>query len=385
MCLSCDPHRVISRSSIAMANDDAASGRIYIRDLPETGADYEGWRFTLQSQILLVAPDPVAAMAYMRELDDESVSFGDLASTLSTDMNKTDVNVFAAVVAACQKGKKGPEILKLTQSRAHFGCGRQAVRIVDQRHLHESTHLATEANTKIQELSCSGLAELDSYMASFSLCRHQVGSGEHKLTNAGGIALLKRKLKDIKQLDATFAVFNAGNSVDLDALICAINGVIAHHSEEIEKRKAKKAAAAAKTAAAIAAGGKTTATKQTSSAMNFGIRRPQSAEHAAAIITSNRRRVLNIWGERAMYPKCRIRIIHTQFVKRPSQMWRKPHISSVYHLCLTFGFNVMLKIQNIVGMQPAITHHDAKPPSRSELFMFLCQVIACRSKWAKIG
>ncbi|CAE7036585.1 unnamed protein product [Symbiodinium sp. CCMP2592] len=239
-----------------MATDDATSGRIYIKDLPETGSDYEGWRFSLKSQILRVAPDPVAAMAYIRELDDESVSFGDLASNLSVDVNKTDVNVFAAVVAACQKGKKGPEILKLIQSRAQFGCGRQAVRIVDQRHLHESTHLATEANTKIQELSCSGLSELDSYMASFSLYRHQMGSGEHKLTNAGGIALLKRKLKDIKETDATSAVFNASNSVDLDALIYAINGLVAHHSEEIERRKAQKKAAAAKVAAATAAGGK---------------------------------------------------------------------------------------------------------------------------------
>ena len=240
----------------AMATDDATSGRIYIKDLPETGSDYEGWRFTLKSQILRVAPDPVAAMVYIRELDDESVSFGDLASNLSVNMNKTDVNVFAAVVAACQKGKKGPEILKLIQSRAQFGCGRQAVRIVDQRHLHESTHLATEANIKIQELSCSGLSELDSYMASFSLYRHQMGSGEHRLTNAGGIALLKRKLKDIKELDATFAVFNASNSVDLDAWIYAVNGVIAHQSEEIERRKTPKKAAAAKVAAATAAGGK---------------------------------------------------------------------------------------------------------------------------------
>ena len=81
-------------------------------------------------------------------------------------------------------------------------------------------------------------------------------SGEHRLTNAGGIALLKRKLKDIKELDATLAVFNASNSVDLDALIYAGNGVIAHHSEEIERRKTQKKAAAAKVAAATAAGGK---------------------------------------------------------------------------------------------------------------------------------
>ena len=115
---------------------------------------------------------------------------------------------------------------------------------------------ASEANIKIQELSCSGLSELDSYMASFSLYRHQIGSGEHRLTNAGGIAFLKRKLKDIKELDATFAVFNASNSVHLDALIYAVNGVIAHQSEEIERRKTQKKAAAAKVAAATAAGGK---------------------------------------------------------------------------------------------------------------------------------
>ena len=77
----------------AMATVDATSGRIYIKDLPETGSDSEGWRFTLKSQNLRVAPDPVAAMAYIREPDDEAVSFGDLASNFfQTCMNKTDVN-----------------------------------------------------------------------------------------------------------------------------------------------------------------------------------------------------------------------------------------------------------------------------------------------------
>ena len=67
---------------------------------------------------------------------------------------------------------------------------------------------------EIHEPSCFGLAELDSYMASFSLYRHHM-SGEHKLANAGGII--------------------------------AINGAIARHSEDIENaRLEKKAAAAAK-------------------------------------------------------------------------------------------------------------------------------------------
>ena len=41
------------------------------------------------------------------------------------------------LVFRCQNGKTGPEIPKLIQSRAQFGCGRQAVSIVDQRHLHD--------------------------------------------------------------------------------------------------------------------------------------------------------------------------------------------------------------------------------------------------------
>ena len=88
------------------------------------------------------------------------------------------------------EGQERPKIVKLVQPRAQFkfSCGREAVRIVDQRHSHESTHLATEANTKVQELSRFGLSELDSYRASLFctfLYRHRIGSGEHRLTNAG--------------------------------------------------------------------------------------------------------------------------------------------------------------------------------------------------------
>ena len=119
-----------------------------------------------------VAPDPLAAMAYIRELDDEAVSFGDVASNMSVDMNNKRRECFRSGGCRMSEGQErtGPEILKLIQSR---------VRIVDPRHLHESTHFATEANTKIQELSCSGLSELDSYMASSSLFRHQMGLIAH--------------------------------------------------------------------------------------------------------------------------------------------------------------------------------------------------------------
>ena len=72
-------------------------------------------------------------------------------------MKCVDVSLFAAIVSACQKGIKAAEHLKMIQVRAAFGCGRQALRVLDERHKHKSTHLATKANSKIQKLTCAGL------------------------------------------------------------------------------------------------------------------------------------------------------------------------------------------------------------------------------------
>ena len=65
-----------------------------------------------------------------------------------------------------KKTSKAAEHLKTIQARAAFGCGRQRLRVLDERHKHESTHSATKAD----------------FMASFRLCRHQMGAGKHKLT-----------------------------------------------------------------------------------------------------------------------------------------------------------------------------------------------------------
>ena len=227
-------------------------GRIYIKDLPEDHSDYDAWRYTLCAQVLRAAPDPVQAMHYLRELDDENVASTDLPALLDVSMNRVDVSLFAAIVGACQKGHKAIDHLKMIQSRAAFGCGRQALRVLDERHKHEGTHMATKANSEIQKLTCAGLEDLGPFLASFQLYRHQMGTGEHKLTNAMGISLLKDKLRGVNELKATFALWSAGNSTDLDALLQAIESLQAEYLDEIERRNARKAVKAA--AAAQAAG-----------------------------------------------------------------------------------------------------------------------------------
>ena len=136
-------------------------------------------------------------------------------------------------------------------------CPRAALRSRDgfERHKHESTHLATKANSEIQKLTCAGLEDLGHFMRCFRLYRHQMGMGEHKLTNAMGISLLKDKLRGLNELKATFALWAAGSSTDLNGLIQAIESIQAEYLDEIEKRNNRKAERAAARCIAAAAKG----------------------------------------------------------------------------------------------------------------------------------
>ena len=68
--------------------------------------------------------------------------------------------------------------------------------------------------------------------------------------------MLKEKLRHVSELKATFAMWNASGSNDLDALIRAIDGILSEYKDEMAKRKDRKKAAAAKASATMAAAGK---------------------------------------------------------------------------------------------------------------------------------
>ena len=79
--------------------------RMYIKNLPDDHSDYGAWRCTLCAQMLRAAPDPLQIMRFLRDLDDENVSFADHLGLLDKSMNRVDVSMFAAVRAACLKKK----------------------------------------------------------------------------------------------------------------------------------------------------------------------------------------------------------------------------------------------------------------------------------------
>lgn len=110
-----------------------------------------------------------------------------------------------------------------------------------------------KTNSEIQKFTCAGLEDLGPFLTSFHLFKHQMGTGEHKLTNAMGISLLKDKLSGINELKAAFALWTAGKSTDLDTLLQAIEGLQAEYLEEIEGRNARKVRKAAAVAQANSA------------------------------------------------------------------------------------------------------------------------------------
>ena len=73
------------------------------------------WRYTLWAQVSRAAPDPVQAMHYLRELDDENIVSADLPGRLDVTMNRVDVSLFAAIVGVCQTGHKAIDHLKMIQ------------------------------------------------------------------------------------------------------------------------------------------------------------------------------------------------------------------------------------------------------------------------------
>ena len=134
-----------------------------MQPLPEASSEYDRWRFSVKASILAAAPDPILALVYLTELDDPIYSMDDLARGLAVEMTKTDVRLFAAVVGAC-KGIDGSKTVSKIQSQARFGCGRQALRVIDTIFRHEAEHLAVKATAQIANLECRDMNGLENYL-----------------------------------------------------------------------------------------------------------------------------------------------------------------------------------------------------------------------------
>ena len=111
------------------------------------------------------------------------------------------MKLFAAIIGA-SKGVEGSKTVAKIQAQARFGCGRQALRIVDTIFRHEAEHLAVKPTAQIASLERRDMSGLETYLANFGRLRHHMGPDRYALTDAMGCEFLRKLFFGIAHLKA---------------------------------------------------------------------------------------------------------------------------------------------------------------------------------------
>lgn len=141
--------------------------RLTIKDT-DTAANYPVWRFGVSVAILGASADPDKAMAYIADMDDLTKTQAWLKGNIDPKMKRTDIKLYAALVAACQKAKCAKLTTALRQQRGmYMGIGRVAMRTVDEEMQFEVTRLATAASCRINKLTCQSVDKVGDFVVAF--------------------------------------------------------------------------------------------------------------------------------------------------------------------------------------------------------------------------
>ena len=135
--------------------------RLTLNPLPENYDEHAGWRFQLKAALLGLGVDPLPIMIYLDEMDKKD--FDELPRGQPEELVALDAKLFSAVCQAT-KGKAHVRHIQAIESSVIFGCGRQAVRILDKAHRYEITKLAAKASSGVVKQKCSTMPQLLEYL-----------------------------------------------------------------------------------------------------------------------------------------------------------------------------------------------------------------------------
>lgn len=215
--------------------------QIVLKDLPASAELYPRWRYNLRSAVLAAIGDQVA-LSYLAEIDATTlVPFEDLANTLDPSLFKLDRRLFSAILTAI----KAPELAKYheqIESRCQFGCGRQALRVLDAAHLFNNAQLQSNAASTLYALTCPSMDNLSQYLASYRLCVQRLGGTN--FNEFVGFQLLQKSLEQLQDTRAVFALHRSlqlTGSASLEMLLQNLETLGVEH----DSKKGSKSAAAA--------------------------------------------------------------------------------------------------------------------------------------------
>ena len=225
---------------MAAANTDEK--QLFLKDLPADPADYGRWRYSVKAAVLAIAGDPVAARAYLLEVEALNlISFDDLSARLDPLLFKLDVKLFSALLQCC-RGAAQQKYLEAIEARAAFGCGRQALRILDASHRFDEPSIRSKASAAIVQMSCKDMHGLREYLYKFRLYVVQMGGIAEPL----GLELLRNHLGHIRELEAHFALITSQQLVGaatLDGTLVSLEYIVAVYEDKPHKKHAAVAGA----------------------------------------------------------------------------------------------------------------------------------------------
>lgn len=217
--------------------------KVVVKDLPLHAEGYARWRYALKSSVLAAiavpgGPSLGVAQQYLAEVEATSIfTFEDLHNRLDVAMSRIDLKLFHAILMCC-KGASADKYLEMIEARCVFGCGRQALRILDVAHRFDIENVQAKAATSIVNLKCRSIDDLMTYLARFRLERARVGIDG--LSDHMTYELLRSQLSHVKEAEASFALHQSliiAGSASVDLLISNLELVAAQFEEKRGKRQ----------------------------------------------------------------------------------------------------------------------------------------------------
>jgi len=202
-----------------------ADQRIFIKDMPDDANMYIGWRNGLKAAILAVAKSGEIAEVsrFLIELDDTT---GHQTPGLALPTNNALFGLDAKIYTALLNSLKGVNAEKYTfkiTNTATFGCGRQAIRMLDISFAYDAEKVAIKSTSMVLSTRCKNMAGLDDCITSFRTHKLRMGNGAHAMSPVLGVQIMVRAVSHITECQATLALRQASTSPnDLDTLLASL-------------------------------------------------------------------------------------------------------------------------------------------------------------------
>ena len=181
---------------------------------------YDNWCYILKANVCAhdSVEDARAALVFLDQVADATVTEVMLLTGCPEQFQKLDMCLFLALITMLSSSVDGDQVLSRVRAQSEFGCGRQALRIIEKFYLHEQSRAKTKALQSLMDLKCGKIADLGAFLAKFVMLVNETDG----IDPAMKIELLKRQLLRYNNLDAIFAVWKKEDFPSFESLLASL-------------------------------------------------------------------------------------------------------------------------------------------------------------------